>query len=278
MISDLPTIVSWLRPHVGQDPSRYVRLRAGRARRTADTIWRRDLAADDSPAKVAAEVVERHGALSAKDKGWLEIIERSPRSPVLDTLPLGEPADPVVDDSEPEELTKGEIVSALVSAVLSSTRQMSEENASLRSSVATKDEQILGLVQRHTELAMQAAKDGVLLQMHENGFFQPQQESIVDRVQALIPIIQQVSPHVAAAYAAAKSAQARASSPSSAATIEPNHAPAPDVVVDQALETFELIAEDQELLKLVVEPVRMARLRAAAAKIMVAAATAGTSA
>lgn len=274
MISDLPTIVNWLRPHVGSDPSRYVRLRAGRARRTADTIWRRDLAADDSPAKVAAEVIERHSALSSRDKGWLEIIERSPRSPVLDTLPLGEPADPV-EDAEPEELTKGEIVSALVSAVLSSTRQMSEENASLRSAVATKDEQILGLVQRHTELAMTAAKDGVLLQMHEQGFFSPQQESIVDRVQALIPIIQQVSPHVAAAYAAAKSAQARAAAPSSPASAE-QPAPEPEAIVDQALETFELIADDTQLLRLVVEPVRMARLRAAAAKIMVAAATAGT--
>lgn len=274
MISDLPTIVNWLRPHVGSDPSRYVRLRAGRARRTADTIWRRDLAADDSPAKVAAEVIERHSALSSRDKGWLEIIERSPRSPVLDTLPLGEPADPV-EDAEPEELTKGEIVSALVSAVLSSTRQMSEENASLRSAVATKDEQILGLVQRHTELAMTAAKDGVLLQMHEQGFFSPQQESIVDRVQALIPIIQQVSPHVAAAYAAAKSAQARAAAPSSPTSAE-QPAPEPEAVVDQALETFEVIADDAELLRLVVEPVRMARLRAAAAKIMVAAAAAGT--
>jgi len=194
---------------------------------------------------------------------------------VIDTLPLGEPADPVQDDTEPEELTKGEIVSALVSAVLSSTRQMSEENASLRSAVATKDEQILGLVQRHTELAMTAAKDGVLLQMHEQGFFSPQQESIVDRVQALIPIIQQVSPHVAAAYAAAKSAQARAAAPSSPASAE-QQAPSPEAVVDQALETFEVIAADDTLLRLVVEPVRMARLRAAAAKIMVAAATAGT--
>lgn len=275
MISDLPTIVSWLRSHVGQDPSRYVRLRAGRARRTADTIWRRELAADDSPAKVAAEVIERHGALSAKDKGWLEIIERSPRSPVLDTLPLGEPSDPVAED-EPEELSKGEIVSALVSAVLSSTRQMSEENASLRSAVATKDEQILGLVQRHTELAMTAAKDGVLLQMHENGFFQPQPESIIDRVQALLPMIQQVSPHIAAAYAAAQSAKARASAPSSPVGGEPERAPAPEQVVDQALETFEAIADDAVLTGLVVQPVRMARLRAAAAKIMVAAATAGT--
>jgi hypothetical protein len=275
MISDLPTIVSWLRSHVGQDPSRYVRLRAGRARRTADTIWRRELAADDSPAKVAAEVIERHGALSAKDKGWLEIIERSPRSPVIDTLPLGEPSDPVAED-EPEELSKGEIVSALVSAVLSSTRQMSEENASLRSAVATKDEQILGLVQRHTELAMTAAKDGVLLQMHEQGFFSPQQESIVDRVQALLPMIQQVSPHIAAAYAAAQSAKARASAPSTPAAGEPDHAPAPEEVVDQALEKFEAIADDAALTSLVIQPVRMARLRAAAAKIMVAAATAGT--
>lgn len=275
MISDLPTIVNWLRPHVGTDPSRYVRLRAGRARRTADTIWRRDLAADDSPARVAAEVVERHAGLSQRDKGWLEIIERSPRSPVLDTLPLGEPADPVQDDAEPEELTKGEIVSALVGAVLSSTRQMSEENASLRSAVATKDEQILGLVQRHTELAMTAAKDGVLLQMHEQGFFQPAQDNVIDRVQALIPLIQQVSPHVAAAYAAAKSAQARASAPSSPAGAG-QVAPSPDAVVDQALETFEAIADDVALTALVIEPVRMARLRAAAAKIMVAAAAAGT--
>lgn len=267
MISDFPTIISFLRTHANQEPSRYVRLRAGRARRTADTIWRRDLGEDESVAKVAQEAIDRHSALSSRDKGWLEVIERSPRSPVIDTLPLGEPSEPQEEDGEPDEMAKGEIVTALVQAVLSSTRQLSEENASLRSANAAKDDQLVGMVHKHTELAMQAAKDGVLLTMHEQGFFAPKDEGIVDRIQALIPVIQQVSPHVAAAYASAQAAKARAASPAAVAS-EPVNAPDR---VDAALVEFEAIANDDTLRAAIVEPVRLARLQQAAMRIMAAA-------
>lgn len=273
MISDLPTIVTFLRSHIGQEPSRYVRLRAGRARRTADTIWRRDLSADDSAAKVAQEAIERHSALSSKDKGWLEVIERSPRSPVVDTLPLGEPSEPQEEDGEPDTMERGEIVTALVQAVLSSTRQLSEENASLRSANAAKDDQLIGMVHRHTELAMQAAKDGVLLTMHEQGFFAPKDEGIVDRIQALLPMIEKVSPHVAAAYASAQAAKARATVPAGD-TERPETTPTDRV--ESALSEFEAIAGSDELRSLIVEPVRLARLRQAAMSIMAAAAAAGT--
>ena len=277
MVSDLSSIVNFIRGHIGQEPPRYVRLRAGRARRTADTVWRRDLGPDEQAVSVAQLVVERHAGLSGRDKGWLEVCERGPRAPVLDTLPLGEPAEQVIEDGEGEELSRGELVTALVQSVLGATRQLSEENASLRSSISARDDQLIGMVHLHTELAMQAAKDGVLLAMHEQGVFAPQQESIVDRIQALLPMIEKVSPHVAAAYASAQAARARSATPPGV----PGDAPAPRSAserVDDALTEFELIAGTPDLCALIVEPVRMARLRQAAASIMVAAATAGTAA
>jgi len=274
MVSDLSSIVAFVRPHIGADPGRYVRLRAGRARRTADTIWRRDLSADEQPVTIAQLVVERHSGLSGRDKGWLEVCEKGPRAPIIDTLPLGEPSEVSQDDTDADELSRGELVTALVQSVLGATRQLSEENASLRAANATKDDQIIGMVHKHTEIAMQAAKDGVLLTMHENGFFAKQEESVIDRVQALIPLIEKVSPHVAAAYASAQAARARAA-PVSAADVG-TAAPTTEERVEQSLADFEAIAGDPILRDAIVQPVRLARLRAAAMAIMAAAAAAGT--
>lgn len=272
MVSDLSSIVAFIRPHIGADPGRYVRLRAGRARRTADTIWRRDLSADEQPVTVAQVIVERHSGLSGRDKGWLEVCEKGPRAPIIDTLPLGEPSEVSQDDTDADELSRGELVTALVQSVLGATRQLSEENASLRAANATKDDQIIGMVHKHTEIAMQAAKDGVLLTMHENGFFAKQEESVIDRVQALIPLIEKVSPHVAAAYASAQAARAR-STPVAASDAT---APTTEERVEQSLAEFESIAGDPILRDAIVQPVRLARLRAAAMAIMAAAAAAGT--
>lgn len=265
-----------MRPHIGADPPRYVRLRAGRARRTADTIWRKDLGPDEQAVSVAQTVVERHSGLSGRDKGWLEVCEKGPRAPIIDTLPLGEPSEVVQDDTDADELSRGELVTALVQSVLGATRQLSEENASLRAANATKDDQIIGMVHKHTEIAMQAAKDGVLLTMHENGFFAKQEESVIDRVQALIPLIEKVSPHVAAAYASAQAARARAAPAATAGDVGPAPEASPEDQVEAALADFERIASDGTLRNAIVQPVRLARLRAAAMAIMAAAAAAGT--
>lgn len=254
-------VARFLEPHLGSDPPRYARLRAGRNRRTAEACWRRDLLAGESTARLAAEVVERHGAISSKERAWLEVVEKGGRFPIVDTLPLGAPPEGADDDGDGDEIGKGELVSALVSAVLGANRQLSDESVSLRQALATKDEQLLALVGRHTELAMQAAKDGVLLRLHEEGVFQPDsgQNNLMDRVQALLPLIEKISPHVAAAYAAHRATTA----PAGAAATLP-----PDQRVDACLAEFEAIANDASLALLVVEPVRFARVQAAASRIM----------
>jgi len=260
-IQEQGQVARFLEPHLGADPPRYARLRAGRARRTAEACWRRDLIAGESTARLAAEVVERHGAISSKERAWLEVVEKGGRFPIVDTLPLGAPPEGADEDSDGEELGKTELVSALVSAVLGANRQLSDESVSLRQALATKDEQLLGLVAKHTDLAMQAAKDGVLLRLHEEGVFQPEngQNALMDRVTALLPIIEKISPHVAAAYAAHRATSAP-QPPGAAAT--------PEARVEACLAEFEAISNDMSLSALVLEPVRFARVQQAAARIM----------
>jgi len=253
-------VARFLEAHIGQEPIRYARLRVGRARRTAEAVWRRDLGPGELPARIAAEVVERHAAGSARDKHWLEIVEKAGRFAIVDTLPLGAPPEGADDDDEHGELGKGEIIGALVQAVLGANRQMADEAVSLRQALVQKDEQLLGLVGRHTELAMQAAKDGVLLRLHEEGIFHAPDsgQGMIDRVQALLPVIEKISPHVAAAYAAH-----RASTAPRAATEQ-----TPIDRVEACLAEFEAISRDASLAALVVEPVRFARVQRAAAAIM----------
>lgn len=265
-IQEQGQVARFLQPHLDVDPPRYARLRAGRSRRAADSIWRRDLKLGDNCAQLAVEVVERHAGIGAKDKAWLEIVEKGGRFPIVDTLPLGSPPEGAESDDDADgEIGKGEIIGALVTAVLGSNRQMADECISLRQALATKDDQLLGLVGKHTELAMQAAKDGVLLRLHEEGIFQAPSanDGLLDRVQALLPVIERVSPHIAAAYAAHRAASVRAVDP--AAPLSPADR------VDLALGEVEAIAADVELSRLVLEPVRFARLQSAAAKIMQAA-------
>jgi hypothetical protein len=219
------------------------------------------LLAGESTARLAAEVVERHGAISTKERAWLEVVEKGGRFPIVDTLPLGAPPEGADDEGDGEELGKTELVSALVSAVLGANRQLSDESVSLRQALATKDEQLLNLVGKHTDLAMQAAKDGVLLRLHEEGVFQPEngQNALMDRVTALLPIIEKISPHVAAAYAAHR-ATSTPQPPGAAAT--------PEARVEACLAEFEAISNDMSLSALVLEPVRFARVQQAAARIM----------
>ncbi len=64
-------------------PSRYVRLRAGRARRTCDTVARWDLAGAD-PRVIATEIFETvtKAGLVAGDKAWAEVLEVGATAPL----------------------------------------------------------------------------------------------------------------------------------------------------------------------------------------------------
>ena len=58
-------IARFLEPHLAADPPRYARLRTGRTRRAAESVWKRDLSPSAIPAALAAEIAERHAATSA---------------------------------------------------------------------------------------------------------------------------------------------------------------------------------------------------------------------
>lgn len=266
-IQEQGQVAEFLAAHLIADPPRYARLRAGRARRTSDTIWRRDLPGSDVRA-LAREVVERHAGIGRTDKAWLEIVEKSARFPVIDTLPLGTPPEESADDDGPDvdEMSRGELVTALVSAVLASNKQVSEDNASLRDALSKKDDQLIGVFTRSQDLAMQAAKDSVLLRMHEEGVFSTDQgTNWTDRVQALLPLVAAASPHIAAAFAGAARAAPASAPPVDATTLDPA------VRVDSLLSQIELAMADPACLREACAPDRLIRLHAVAAQVMAAA-------
>lgn len=266
-IQEQGQVAEFLAAHLIADPPRYARLRAGRARRTSDTIWRRDLPGADVRA-LAREVVERHAGIGRTDKAWLEIVEKSARFPVIDTLPLGTPPEESADDDGPDvdEMSRGELVTALVSAVLASNKQVSEDNASLRDALTRKDDQLIGVFQRSQDLAMQAAKDSVLLRMHEEGVFASDAgTNWTDRVQALLPLVAAASPHIAAAFAGATRGSPAPPPPVDATTLDPA------VRVDGLLTQIEQAMSDPACLREACAPDRLIRLHAVAAQVMAAA-------
>ena len=267
-IQEQGQVAEFLSAHLIADPPRYARLRAGRARRTSDTIWRRDLPGADVRA-LAREVVERHAGIGRTDKAWLEIVEKSARFPVIDTLPLGTPPEESADDDGPDvdEMSRGELVTALVSAVLASNKQVSEDNASLRDALTRKDDQLIGVFQRSQDLAMQAAKDSVLLRMHEEGVFSNDHgTNWTDRVQALLPLVAAASPHIAAAFAGATRGAAPAPPPPvDATTLDPA------TRVEALLLQIETALADPACLREACAPDRIIRLHAIAAQVMAAA-------
>jgi len=193
-------------------------------------------------------------------------VEKSARFPVIDTLPLGTPPEESADDDGPDvdEMSRGELVTALVSAVLASNKQVSEDNASLRDALTRKDDQLIGVFQRSQDLAMQAAKDSVLLRMHEEGVFATDQgTNWTDRVQALLPLVAAASPHIAAAFAGA--ARAPTPPPVDATTLDPA------TRVEGLLTQIEQAMSDPACLREACAPDRLIRLHAVAAQVMAAA-------
>jgi len=263
-IQEQGQVADFLSSHLIADPPRYARLRAGRARRTSDTIWRRDLPGADVRG-LAREVVERHGGIGRTDKAWLEIVEKSARFPVVDTLPLGTPPEESAEDDgvEVDEMSRGELITSLVSAVLASNKQVTEDNCSLRDALTRKDDQLISVFQRSQDLAMQAAKDSVLLRMHEEGVFATDTSTNwTDRVQALLPLVAAASPHIAAAFAGAAG---RTAAPPPADT-------SPEARVDSLLDAIDLAMQDPDCLAAACTPARLLRLQAVAAQVISAAA------
>lgn len=76
---------------VEEKPPHYARVRAGRVKSSAETVWRRDTTGAD-PKVLANEIMDRHAKIDRGFRGWLEVLERGGTGTV-DALPLGEPAD-----------------------------------------------------------------------------------------------------------------------------------------------------------------------------------------
>lgn len=112
-----------------RNPSRYVRLRAGRAKRSCDTVARWELA-DEDPRVVATEVFEAvaKAGLAPGDKAWAEVLEVGATAP-LRTLEV--PRAELVDDGAPIPVSlEGEGSAAMVGVVMNAIVQTNAQLSS----------------------------------------------------------------------------------------------------------------------------------------------------
>lgn len=143
-----------------EPPRHYARIRAGRTRRAADTVWRRDITGEDAP-KLADEVIDRFTRLDKGSKAWLEIMAKGGTGTV-DVLPLGEAHGEDADGDAPAGLgdldmsTGAGVIGVVVHALV-------ETNGQLASRLGANESKYHDLLVKHIEVSGRAASAETML-------------------------------------------------------------------------------------------------------------------
>lgn len=187
-IEDRSSIAKFLKPHcavpAGDEVApRYARMRAGRSRKTADTIWRRELVGE-KPEVLATEVLERVDRLGKGEKAWLEILERSGRS-TIDHLPLGSASEGEEGDGNPLDEVDTTSPQSMVAPIIAALVQTNGQFASM---VVAKDERYHDLLTKHIEVAGRATAAETLLQWFETHGM-GNEDDMLRAVEALAPTL-----------------------------------------------------------------------------------------
>lgn len=145
-------------PKEGEDvPKFYARLRAGRVKKGAPVVWRRDLAGADGKA-LAVEILDRHGQIGVKNVGVLEIVQIGGAG-CLDTLALGSPNEES-DEQEDVPVDPGSILGVAVNAIVAT-------NAQLADRLSSQENRYHDLLTRHVEIAGRATAAETMLEWIE---------------------------------------------------------------------------------------------------------------
>lgn len=198
---DINELTRWLAEHCAlneNEPPRYARIRAGKARRNAEAIWRKDTGGAD-PRALAQEISERHGKLGKGERAWLEVLARESggQRPVIDTLPLGEA--PELDDGERPSgggvgLDDLENVSPMGLMALS-TQSLLAQLATSEARNRALEEKLYEVQMKYVEVASKGCADAALLDWYQQN---PQQggDDYIAALREIAPVLQEIAPGV----------------------------------------------------------------------------------
>lgn len=180
-------------PGAEGEPVHYARLRAGKAKKSSDTIWRRDLPGED-PAALAREILDRHARLGKGEKGWLEVVEKVRGFPVRDTLPLGSSdgdgahegnSGDGPDLTDLDSASPSAMVAIVVSALVQTNQQLSSQ-------LLHKDDRFQDLLLKHIEASAIGAADKAVLDWIRDNGMPGEGDDYASALRELAPMIPQV--------------------------------------------------------------------------------------